>query len=248
MIWIIIALWLFLIIGIIILIKKHIIILKEAEVKLNKKIQRKVAELEEKYQREKVELEGKYLIEKTELETDFNLKKIIMEKDFSERESFLTANLTKEEQKLTQIKNETKLVEQHCDELRKFGEQQVNEKIKLYKEFKYKELETQFAAEQKKQDETLQKHLDQFVSFAAETKLSLNQEIEELRLILEDYKLKRELINKAIVHEKEIREQQDFYRIVLNESDKEDIQILNTIEMRLHSREALYKLIYDVFY
>lgn len=102
--------------------------------------------------------------------------------------------------------------------------------------------------EEKRKQELLQRQLDDFIASAAETKKSVNDEIEELRSLLEDYKSKRDLINQAIVHEKEIHEQQDFYRIVLSESDKEDIQILNTIEMRLHSREALYKLIYDVFY
>ena len=60
MIWIMAALWLFLIIGIIVLIKKHDIILNQSKVKLNKNYQRKVDELEQDYQRKTEEVKQHY--------------------------------------------------------------------------------------------------------------------------------------------------------------------------------------------
>lgn len=230
MVWIMAALWLFLIIGIIILIKRHYIIVKENKIKLNEKFRRKVDVLENEYQ------------SRTEsLEREYNQKRDFIEENYKNEVCRLSDNLVNK-------RKELQLVEHHCNELKQFGEQQIDNNLKLYEEMKRKELENQLAADRAKQYDEFHIELNNFIASAAETKKSVNEEIEELKLLLEDYKSKRDLINQAIVHEKEIHEQQDFYRIILNESDKEDIQILNTVEMRLRNRESLYKLILDVFY
>ena len=226
MIWIIAALWLILIGILFFLIKKHRIILNKEKIKLNKKFQKEEERLIKDYE----ELEAKLAARAKETQDNY-----------AEKEKWLKWDLDK-------LKNDKETLDRHICELKDFGQRQVDEKIKDYEQLRLTQINHSLELEEKRKQELLQRQLDDFIASAAETKKLVNDEIEELRSLLEDYKSKRDLINQAIVHEKEIHEQQDFYRIVLNESDKEDIQLLNTIEMRLHSREALYKLIYDVFY
>lgn len=226
MMWIMAALWLILIGILFFLIKKHRIILNKEKIKLNKKFQKEEERLIKDYE----ELEAKLAARAKEIQDNY-----------AEKEKWLKWDLNK-------LKNDKETLDRHICELKDFGQRQVDEKIKDYEQLRLTQINHSLELEEKRKQELLQRQLDDFVASAAETKKSVNEEIEELRSLLEDYKSKRDLINQAIVHEKEIHEQQDFYRIVLNESDKEDIQLLNTIEMRLHSREALYKLIYDVFY
>ena len=226
MMWIMAALWLILIGILFFLIKKHKLILNREKIKLNKKFQKEEERLVKNYE---------------ELEAKLAARAKGIQDNYTEKERWLKWDLDK-------LKNEKETLDKHICELKDFGQQQVDEKIKDYEQLRLTQINHSLELEEKRKQELLQRQLDDFIASAAETKKSVNEEIEELRSLLEDYKSKRDLINKAIVHEKEIREQQDFYRIVLNESDKEDIQLLNTIEMRLHSREALYKLIYDVFY
>lgn len=226
MIWIMAALWLFFIGVLFFLIKKHKIILNREKIKLNKKFQKEEERLIKDYE----ELEAKLAARAKEIQDNY-----------AEKEKWLNWDLDK-------LKNDKETLDRHISELKDFGQRQVDEKIKDYEQLRLTQINHSLELEEKRKQELLQRQLDDFIASAAETKKSVNEEIEELRSLLEDYKSKRDLINQAIVHEKEIHEQQDFYRIVLNESDKEDIQLLNTIEMRLHSREALYKLIYDVFY
>lgn len=71
----------------------------------------------------------------------------------------------------------------------------------------------------------------------------LNSILEEL----EDYRKKREVINKAILREKKLKEKETFYKINISENDIEDIEVLKTIEYKLKNREALNKLIFDVY-
>lgn len=226
MMWIMAALWLILIGILFFLIKKHRIILNKEKIKLNKKFQKEEERLVKNYE---------------ELEAKLAARAKGIQDNYAEKEKWLKWDLDK-------LKNDKETLDRHICELKNFGQRQVDEKIKDYEQLRLTQINHSLELEEKRKQELLQRQLDDFIASAAETKKSVNEEIEELRSLLEDYKSKRDLINEAIVHEKEIREQQDFYRIVLSESDKEDIQILNTIEMRLHSREALYKLIYDVFY
>ena len=226
MIWIMAALWLILIGILFFLIKKHKVILNREKIKLNKKFQKEEERLIKDYE---------------ELEAKLAARAKGIQDNYAEKEKWLKWDLDK-------LKRDKETLDKHICELKDFGQRQVDEKIKDYEQLRLTQINHSLELEEKRKQELLQRQLDDFIASAAETKKSVNEEIEELRSLLEDYKSKRDLINQAIVHEKEIREQQDFYRIVLNESDKEDIQLLNTIEMRLHSREALYKLIYDVFY
>lgn len=226
MMWIMAALWLILIGILFFLIKKHKLILNREKIKLNKKFQKEEERLVKNYE---------------ELEAKLAARAKGIQDNYTEKERWLKWDLDK-------LKNEKETLDKHICELKDFGQRQVDEKIKDYEQLRLTQINHSLELEEKRKQELLQRQLDDFIASAAETKKSVNEEIEELKLLLEDYKSKRDLINQAIVHEKEIHEQQDFYRIVLNESDKEDIQLLNTIEMRLHSREALYKLIYDVFY
>ena len=226
MMWIMAALWLILIGILFFLIKKHRIILNKEKIKLNKKFQKEEERLIKDYE---------------ELEAKLAARAKGIQDNYVEKEKWLKWDLNK-------LKNDKETLDRHICELKDFGQRQVDEKIKDYEQLRLTQINHSLELEEQRKRELLQRQLDDFIASAAETKKSVNEEIEELKSLLEDYKSKRDLINQAIVHEKEIHEQQDFYRIVLNESDKEDIQLLNTIEMRLHSREALYKLIYDVFY
>ena len=226
MVWIMATLWLFFIGILIFLIKKHKIILNREKIKLNKKFQKEEERLIKDYE---------------ELEAKLAARAKGIQDNYAEKEKWLKWDLDK-------LKNDKETLDKHISELKDFGQRQVDEKIKDYEQLRLTQINHSLELEEKRKQELLQRQLDDFIASTAETKKSVNEEIEELKLLLEDYKSKRNLINQAIIHEREIHEQQDFYRIVLNESDKEDIQLLNTIEMRLHSREALYKLIYDVFY
>ncbi len=77
----------------------------------------------------------------------------------------------------------------------------------------------------------------------AETEVLLN----EAKAELEDYRKKQQAINEAILRQRAIDEQQDFYRVNLSEFAIEDIKLLQEIRQKLHTSDNLNKLIYDVY-
>ena len=74
------------------------------------------------------------------------------------------------------------------------------------------------------------------------------KEIEEIEKELESLRSRRAAINKEILRQREVEEQQDFYRIQLLENDKPDIEILQTTAPRLRHPEAINKIIWSNYY
>ena len=73
------------------------------------------------------------------------------------------------------------------------------------------------------------------------------KELDELTATIEDYKARRDVINQEILRARAIEEQQDFYRIQLEESSKEDITFLLSIIDRFNNKEVIYKLIWSEY-
>lgn len=73
------------------------------------------------------------------------------------------------------------------------------------------------------------------------------EELAAAKSELDEFQAKRAAVNEAIRREREIEEQEDFYRISITDNDIKDIEVLRSIEPRLTNREVLNKLIYEVF-
>ena len=71
------------------------------------------------------------------------------------------------------------------------------------------------------------------------------KELDELTATIEDYKARRDVINQEILRARAIEEQQDFYRVQLDESSRRDIQLINSIRKDFSKIDILDKLIYD---
>lgn len=75
----------------------------------------------------------------------------------------------------------------------------------------------------------------------------LLDKIKETENELLELEVKRNATIESWKREEEIRIQKDFYRIVLTDKDKNDIELLNSIRNKLNNQDSLNRLIYDVF-
>lgn len=225
MVWIMATLWLFFIGILIFLIKKHKLILNREKIKLNKKFQKEEERLVKNYE---------------ELEAKLAARAKGIQDNYAEKEKWLKWDLDK-------LKNDKETLDKHISELKDFGQRQVDEKIKDYEQLRLTQINHSLELEEKRNQELLQRQLDDFIASAAETKKLVNEEIEELRLLLEDYKSKRDLINEAIRKEQEIENFRDRHRIILSDIDKQDINFLLSISDKIRNKEILYKLIWSEY-
>lgn len=89
--------------------------------------------------------------------------------------------------------------------------------------------------------------LSTYLDTIAQKKAEAADELAQLQEILAEYQQKTQAINEAIMRQRAIDEQQDFYRVCLSEDATQDIALLNEIRPRLHFYDNLDKLIYDVY-
>lgn len=214
---------------------------------------------------------------KEQVEQDFiNNRKIELEenliKEFEQRERYyrerhqiVIESLEQEQRRLREI---IKTGEETIAQLEKRKEEQIkaiNEAVNDKKKIvdteieAYRTVETQKAATAvtewaKSARELEEASLAAYKEGTALTKQNLQAEllliqsiISDVKTELEDYKKKQQVINEAILRQRELEEKQDFYRVCLSEFAIEDITLLQEIRQKLHTTESFNKLIYDVY-
>lgn len=167
-----------------------------------------------------------------EIERRAKLRKEELDKDF-----------LVEQIKLEGIKNEVGVQLLNRQEILKKEKEVIDGELQLYKLSRNQALDKEFDAKVLKLDEEFNNFLDE----KSKEQNEIIKEIEKQQLILDDHRARVEVINEAIRREKEIHERKDFYRIVIPASDQNDIQLLLSFAPQLRKREAINKLIWDVY-
>ena len=208
---------------IILLIVLFFIVKKSKEIKKEQKLT--ADEIWEKKRKEYESEINEITITKAELLENYNKlleqQKSLL-KDIKEKETFNNSLFKIREEELNRI----------IDEKKKEGIKRIDIELEKIRQDKLTILNAEYK---------------QFESDQEEIKRKTLIEIEEIINLLDDYRSQREAVNLAILREKELKEKENFYKIVIPENDQEDIEVLKTIGPRLRNREALNKLIYDVF-
>ena len=168
----------------------------------------------------------KEYINKTEqLRKEFEEKQNIYNKSIEQTKSIIQEE---EEKKNLILNQKQEIINKELNEYKIKEENRINKEL----EIKINEL------------------IEQYESFQDNIETSKNKyynDLEKIKKELEDYRLRRAVVNEAILREKEIQEKETFYKINITENDIEDIEVLKTIELKLKNKEALNKLIFDVY-
>lgn len=188
-----------------------------------------------------------------------------LEKDYIKKENELNEKIKRKEDEVNNsLELTTKILEQEEEKRNLIISQEseiINKELENYRIKKNNEIETEFIFLNQNLQKEYDKAKENFQNYLEETKIVLekyNEQINkdkenkanELTIImkeLEDYKKRRDVVNENIRREKEIREKENFYKINISNNDIEDIQLLKTVEPNLKNKEALNKLIYEVF-
>lgn len=153
-----------------------------------------------------------------------------------------------------QIKNlETQLVEKE----KRYNE--VNQDLDLYRKGKIEEIdaglielthkkEILLENEFKEKREGELKKFDETIQFLTIQENQFKEEVEKIRTELDEFRLRRAAINEEILRQKQIEEQQDFYRIQIDPNEVNDIEILRDTARRLQRPEIINKIIWSGYY
>lgn len=192
------------------------------------------------------------------LEKEFDKIKIEITKAIQEKEDELQKEFLQIEQKYSEKKTacNTEIIylnqlvaekKANLENITAAQKEIIDNEIKNYKKETKEQIDRELSEYYTKESANAAAQFDILVN-SHNTKINnLKEEINQIVGILNEYQRKRDAINAAILREKELEEKEDFYRIVINENDIEDIKILRQIEERITNKEALNRLIYDIF-
>ena len=108
------------------------------------------------------------------------------------------------------------------------------EELKLTKEFGDKRIE-------------LNRQFDLELLDFHHKKQDLQQQIDIIKTDLDDWRAVQEAINDAILRKKELEEKDQFYSLQISDNDKEDIKVLQSMDLNLHHKEIIPKIIWELF-
>ena len=144
----------------------------------------------------------------------------------------------------TLIKTKEELLESEQDKIsRVLSEQKkaIDSELKRYKDLSLVQIQQAVEKEKKKTEDDFNAWKTTFELNEQILKKERNEILEEL----EDFRKRRASINEAILREKEIKEKEDFYRVILTENDLSDMRILEGIAPQMKNRDIIPKLIWD---
>ena len=188
-----------------------------------------------------------------------------------ELEEYFTKEKSKKEEEFLQFNNELqeiqeklKINEQILKENNKRVEESFNQqrqivdaKVSAYEAAVMFNIKTEMNDIRKQAQEQTNKEIEEIkkktLEYDMQTVKSLTdaaaaqQELENIKLELEEFRAKRAAINELRRKEEELAAEQDGHRIILSEDDKEDIKYLISIEDKIHNVDLLHKLIWSEY-
>lgn len=150
-------------------------------------------------------------------------------------------------QKLEQLNREITEKTNFNDNLKKIREEELNRLFEEKKKEKEKILIEQMARREEELHRGLREQLEFWTNQTEEEKIKLQKQIEEVLNELNEYKQKRDAINEAIRLEEEIKKGLDAHRIILSDTDKQDIELLLNIETKINNKQTIRKLIWTEY-
>ena len=99
-------------------------------------------------------------------------------------------------------------------------------------------------AKAKMQQEAMKQHEELMAQLGAQA-AQMSEQIQTLSNEIEVYSAKQAAINEAILRQRAIDEQQDFYRVCLAPEAANDVDVLNNARRNLKKPEIIDKIIYD---
>lgn len=131
--------------------------------------------------------------------------------------------------------------------LKKIRTDELERLIEVERVEKKKTLIEQIKIWEEQEKEYANSRLTQILLKHQEEEENKKNELIQLQSELNEFRSQREAVNEAILREREIQEQEFFYKIDIPKNDQEDIEVLKSIGPQLKNKEALNKLIYEVF-
>lgn len=119
--------------------------------------------------------------------------------------------------------------------------------LKRVEELQRVEMEKNLETRKAQLDLLYEKRTQELLDVYNRRKDAIDAELGEKQLQLNEFRAISDSVNQAILRNKELKEKSDFYSIQVSDNDKDDIKVLQSMDLRLHNRDVIPKLIWELF-
>ena len=151
------------------------------------------------------------------------------------------------EEIIEQLENRRREAEKLRDIAINDGKEKIDIELNGYKKLKLEQANNDIEKEIVAKRNSTLKEFSEFTEIIENQKTEYKEELQSIIEQLNDYKNRQAAVNEEILRRRQVEEQQDFYRVILDEAAISDMQILLAIREKLISHENLDKLIYDAY-
>ena len=165
----------------------------------------------------------------------------------NEKLNNLKASISLKESTISSLNNMIKEKTNFSSSLQKIREEELDRLMEEKKEAAIAKIDREVEDWSKSAQEAANYQKDQIFS---EYQKEIDQKYDELHNLyaeVNEYKAQRDAINQEILRSRALIEKQDFYRIQIDDNDKEDIHYLISIIDRFNNKETIYKLIWSEY-
>lgn len=127
-------------------------------------------------------------------------------------------------------------IKRERDDIVKREVQHLQEQLDLNQKLKLQQLDSEY----KERNDLL---LKQYITIREH----YEEELAICKSDLDQFRSVQASINEAILRKKELKDQLTFYSINVPQNDREDIALLQSMDMKLHHRDVIPKLIWELF-
>lgn len=170
--------------------------------------------------------------EKLEFEIRYDLKRL------EEQRDQVSAEIVGKQTALQEISSKVKIYEEQLRDMALINAKQYEETLMNIAKDKVK-------TEQEKMQKAAQESFEKTMAEMDVQAEAARTQIETLTKEIAEYSAKQVAINEAILRQRALEEQQDFYRVCLGPEAANDVEILKEARRNLKKPEIIDKIIYD---
>lgn len=181
-----------------------------------------------------------------------------IQKEYNELESYYNKEKIRLEEEYKTTTEKIFVFNENLNRLKEDSKKEIDRDLLLYKKQQTEIMQLELKNKFDKLRLDLQKELDNskklvseqqegWIRERLEEKEKLQKQMELLKEEIADYERKREVINKQILMERELKEKADFYKINVSDYDIQDLKLISQIEQNFHNKEVLNRAVFDTF-
>lgn len=160
----------------------------------------------------------------------------------------LTSFIDKLKLEVSSMQNETLRLQQLKQQEIASHQQEVHDALTLYQTSELERINLSIEQEYTSKRTEAENNFKEFITQLEANKLIGEMEYADLVLLLTELREKHNAALEVFKKAEEDAAARNFYRIILTDFDKDDIIELKSIEPKIHNREILAKLIWEVYY